>query len=52
LDATTTAGVAGGKRCTRGAPRPEAAYDDQELFNEAVVAGYTSAVQAAGEPAM
>ena len=31
--------------------RPEAAYDYGELFNEAAVAEYTSAVQAAGEPA-
>ena len=31
--------------------RPEAAYDYEELFNEAAVAEYTSAVQAAGEPA-
>lgn len=31
--------------------RPEAAYDYEELFNEAAVAEYTSAVQAAGESA-
>jgi NAD(P)-dependent dehydrogenase (short-subunit alcohol dehydrogenase family) len=31
--------------------RPEAAYDYKELFNEAVVAEYTSARQPAGEPA-
>jgi NAD(P)-dependent dehydrogenase (short-subunit alcohol dehydrogenase family) len=31
--------------------RPEAAYDYKELFNEAAVAEYTSARQAAGEPA-
>jgi NAD(P)-dependent dehydrogenase (short-subunit alcohol dehydrogenase family) len=31
--------------------RPEAAYDYQELFNEAAVAEYTSARQPAGEPA-
>jgi NAD(P)-dependent dehydrogenase (short-subunit alcohol dehydrogenase family) len=30
--------------------RPEAAYDYKELFNEAAVAEYTSARQAAGEP--
>jgi NAD(P)-dependent dehydrogenase (short-subunit alcohol dehydrogenase family) len=31
--------------------RPEAAYDYEELFNEAAVAEYASAVQTAGEPA-
>jgi NAD(P)-dependent dehydrogenase (short-subunit alcohol dehydrogenase family) len=31
--------------------RPESAYDYEELFTEAAVAEYTSAVQAAGEPA-
>jgi NAD(P)-dependent dehydrogenase (short-subunit alcohol dehydrogenase family) len=31
--------------------RPEVAYDYEELFNEAAVAEYTSAVQAAGEAA-
>ncbi|MGH3202084.1 MAG: SDR family NAD(P)-dependent oxidoreductase [Streptosporangiaceae bacterium] len=31
--------------------RPEAAYDYEELFSEAAVAEYTSATQAAGEPA-
>jgi hypothetical protein len=31
--------------------RPEVAYDYGELFNEAAVAEYTSAVQAAGAPA-
>ena len=30
--------------------RPEAAYDYKELFNEAAVAEYTSARQAAREP--
>ena len=31
--------------------RPELAYDYEEFFNEAAVAEYTSAVQAAGQPA-
>ena len=31
--------------------RPEAAYDYQELFDQAAVAEYTSARQAAGDPA-
>jgi len=32
--------------------RPEAAYDYEELFNEAAEAEYTSAAKAAGEPPM
>ena len=32
--------------------RPEAAYDYEELFNEAAEAEYTSAATAAGEPPM